>query len=70
MLIGVPRHIILNTIAKNLLRAGIIKQDEVDFTKELFAQYDDDGLQSSLVESCMLNPINLEQHEIRFICEN
>lgn len=70
MLIGVPRHIILNTIAKNLLSAKVITNDEVDYTKELFSQYDDDELAKSLMESHMLNPINLEQHQVRFISDN
>ncbi len=70
MLIKVPRHIILNTIAKNLLRVGIIKQDEIEYTKELFAQCGDDELIETLVESYMRNPINLEQHQIGFISDN
>ena len=70
MLIGVPRHIILNTIAKNLLKARVIQQDEMDYTKELFGQYDDAELIKSLMESHMLNPINLEQHQLGAISEN
>ena len=70
MLIGVPRHIILQTIAKNLLRVGIIREDEIEYTKNVYAQCDDDELTRTLVESYMLNPINLEQHEIRYISDN
>ncbi len=70
MLIGVPRHIILNTIAWNYMRVGIIQESELAYTKEVISQLDDAELIKSLMESHMLNPINLEQHEIRFISEN
>ena len=70
MLIGVPRHIILNTIAKNYMRVGIIRKDELDYTKEVLSQLNEEELIKSLMESHMLNPINLEQHQIRFISEN
>ena len=70
MLIGIPRHIILNTIAKNYLRVGIIRRDELDYTKEVISQLDDVELIKSLIESHMLNPINLEQHQLGAISEN
>ncbi len=70
MLMGVPRHIILNTIAKNYLRVGIIRESELDYAKEVLSQLNEEELIKSLMESHMLNPINLEQHQLGAISEN
>ena len=66
----IPRHIILQTIANNLLHAGVIKPDKVDYTKRLYNQYGERELLESLLESHMLNPLNLPTHEVGYMSDN
>jgi len=70
MLIAIPKHIMIKTILKNYLAAGVIEQDEVEHTKHLLEQYPDKDLATALIEAHMLNPLNLEQHEIICVSAN
>lgn len=70
MIIAVPRHVMIKTILKHYLSAGVIEQDEIEHTRKLLEQYPNDELAATLIEAHMLNPLNLEQHELIYISNN
>ncbi len=66
----IPRHIMIRTICKNYLMAGVIKIDEVDHLSHLLEQYPDRDLVEVLLVAHMLNPLNLEEHQVTFVSVN